>query len=156
MRITVEKGKRRLTLRQGRHVLHCCPCRLGFAPEGRKRSEGDGRTPEGRYFVCSANPQSKFYRALGISYPNAADARTALAVGRIDGEACRGIERAQRMRRRPAWDTPLGGWIMIHGEPSDGRDASGDWTAGCVAVSNGDMDVLFRCRGGRVAVVIRR
>lgn len=155
MRITVDKAKRRLVLRQGRRELLHCRCALGSAPVGHKQREGDGRTPEGRYFICSGNPKSKFYRSLGISYPNARDARAALAEGRIDADTCRRIEYAQRMGMRPDWDTPLGGWIMIHGTADDGRDLSGDWTAGCIAVSNADMDLLFRCRFGGAQVVIR-
>ena len=153
MRIVIDKAKRQLVLRQGRSVLYRCPVRLGSAPVGHKRCEGDGRTPEGRYFVCSRNPRSKFHLALGLSYPNRRDAETALRQGRIDRLTCRSILRAERKRIRPPWDTPLGGWIMIHGESPEGK--TGDWTAGCVAVSNSDMEVLFRWGYAGLRVVIR-
>lgn len=155
MRITVDKARRRLVLRQGRRELYRCRCHLGPLPTGAKNREGDGRTPEGMYYVCSRNPQSKYHRALGISYPNSADAARARRSGLIDGETYESICRAERRRMRPAWDTPMGGWIMIHGEPHDGRDPDGDWTAGCIAVSDRDMDALFAMCALGVRVVIR-
>lgn len=155
MRIIVYKARRVLVLRQGRRELLRCACRLGSAPVGHKRREGDGRTPEGVYRVCSRNPKSKYHLALGISYPNARDAREALREGRIDAATCRAICSAQRKKQRPAWDTPLGGWIMIHGEPGDGRDPDSDWTAGCIALHNADMDVLYRYGFAGLRVVIR-
>ena len=154
MRITVYKSRRVLVLRQGGHVLMKCACRLGASPVGHKACEGDGRTPEGLYRVCSKNPKSKFHLALGISYPNAQDARRALRAGQISPEICRAMISAQKNRRRPAWDTPLGGWIMIHGEPADGRNADCDWTQGCIALKNADMERLYRAGyiGLRVAI----
>ena len=153
MRMVVEKARRRLTLRQGRRVLYRCRVWLGSEPRGPKRCEGDGRTPEGIYEICSRNPQSKYCLALGISYPNAADARLGLREGRISEAQYRAICRAQRARRRPPWDTPLGGWIMLHGESGDGR--VGDWTAGCIAVTNGDVQALYRWGFIGLRVVIR-
>lgn len=155
MRIVIDKAKRRLVLRQGRRELYRCSVQLGSVPVGHKQCEGDGKTPEGRYRVCSRNPKSKYYLALGISYPNERDALAALREKRIDRETYRAIAGAQRRRVRPDWDTPLGGWIMIHGEPGDGRSGAGDWTAGCVAVQNSDMDVLYRCGFVGLRVVIR-
>ena len=154
MRIVIDKAKRRLVLRQGRRELFRCPVQLGRAPIGHKRREGDGRTPEGAYFVCSRNPQSKYHRALGVSYPNGQDALVGLREGAIGEAEYRAISCAERKRMRPPWDTPLGGWIMIHGEAADGR--TGDWTAGCVALRNEDMDVLFRYGYFGLRVVIRQ
>lgn len=156
MRIRIDKSARRLSVWQGRRCLFRCRVQLGFHPQGAKCCEGDGRTPEGRYSVCSQNPQSRFFRSLGISYPNEADAQTALRAGTIDRETARRISSAQRRGLRPPWDSPLGGWIMIHGQPSDGRAATGDWTAGCVAVSDADMEWLFGHVRRGTRVVIRR
>lgn len=154
MRIRIDKARRRLSLWQGRKCLYHCPVQLGRCPVGPKSREGDGRTPEGAYRVCSRNPQSKFYRALGLSYPGEIDARAAFRAGQIDQGTLHAIEAAARRRARPPWDTPLGGWIMIHGQPSDGRPVAGDWTAGCVAVSDADMAWLFAhvARGTRVII----
>ena len=140
--IRVYKQKRLLEAWDGDRLLLSCRVSLGFgAGEGRKRREGDGRTPEGSYFVCTKNAASRFHRALGVSYPNARDAREALARGEIDANTCRRIAFAAENGLRPDWQTPLGGFIMLHGEHPDGR--AGDWTAGCVALKNADMEALF-------------
>ena len=154
MRITIDKARRRLVLRHGRRELYRCSVQLGSAPVGYKRREGDGRTPEGMYYVCSRNPKSIYHLALGLSYPNEKDALAALREEPIDREIYRRIAGAQQRKARPLWDTPLGGWIMIHGEAADGR--SGDWTAGCIAVKNDDMERLFRYGMIGLRVVIRR
>jgi len=136
--ILIEKSMRRLTLiREGEapRVFHIA---LGKCPEGHKEREGDNRTPEGEYYVCTRNDKSKFHLALGLSYPNPADAATALARGEITSAQHEAICAAHKIRRRPPWDTPLGGFIMIHG----GGNAS-DWTAGCIALSNEEIETLF-------------
>ena len=138
-RILVEKTARRLTLFLADAPAMVFPVALGGAPLGPKRAEGDQRTPEGRYFVCTRNEQSRFHLALGLSYPGAADARLALAEGRVDAATAEAICLAEREQRRPPWDTPLGGFIMIHG----GGIARGDWTAGCIALEDAAMDALW-------------
>ncbi len=137
-RILVEKSARRLTfLREGCAPL-VFPIALGRESVGPKRAEGDLKTPEGRYAVCTRNAQSRYHLALGLSYPSAADAAPALAEGRIDASAYEAIVRAGQEGRRPPWNTPLGGFIMIHG-----GGAHGDWTAGCIALEDADMDRLW-------------
>ena len=89
---------------------------LGHSPLGHKRRHGDGRTPEGRYWIDGRNPKSRFRRALHISYPS-----------RVD---------ALRARRR---GFSAGGEIMIHG-----RGSQADWTAGCVALDDTDIRELYR------------
>lgn len=92
---------------------------LGFAPEGHKQVEGDGRTPEGAYLIDRKNPNSRFHLSIGISYPNINDIRRAAAMG-----------------KRP------GGDIFIHGTPSNflGDD---DWTWGCIAVTNDEIEEIY-------------
>ena len=136
--ILVEKALRRLTLWQDGAPPRRFSIALGACPSGPKRAEGDGKTPEGRYFVCTRNAQSKYYLSLGLSYPSAADAERAFAEGRIDEAVRASIRQAEAERRRPPWDTPLGGFIMLHG-----GGAASDWTAGCVALDDRDMDVLW-------------
>lgn len=136
--IRVYKGERRLELWKDGALEHACAVGLGFSPTGHKEREGDGRTPQGTYYVCTRNDQSRYYLSLGLSYPNEADAAAALAEGRISPEECEEIAEAIRAGRRPPWNTPLGGEIMIHG-----RGGGSDWTAGCVAVDDGDMDILW-------------
>lgn len=139
MDILIEKSRRLLTARDQGIIFLRVPVRLGFgANDGPKRQEGDGRTPEGWYVVSSRNPASRFYLALGLSYPNPQDALRGLQAGRIDQAVYRRIVASPH---RPPWDTPLGGFIMIHGTPPLRQ---GDWTCGCIALENSAMELLFR------------
>ena len=140
--IRVFKHKRLLEAFDDERRILSCRVSLGFgADAGPKRREGDGRTPEGTYFVCTKNAASRFHLSLGISYPNAQDAREAFARGEIDEATRERLVRAAKDGLRPDWQTPLGGFIMLHGEHPEGR--AGDWTAGCVALDNANMEVLF-------------
>jgi murein L,D-transpeptidase YafK len=124
--IVVEKGKRLLTLYANGTALNTYRIALGREPAGAKESEGDDRTPEGRYVIDSRNAQSAFHRALHISYPSDVDAA----------------------RAREGGYSP-GGAIMIHGI----RKGLGwlgrahrvfDWTRGCIAVTNDEIEELWR------------
>lgn len=139
-RIIIYKAARRLELWRGGDLRACFPIGLGPNSRGAKTREGDGRTPEGAYFVCTRNRQSKYYLSLGLSYPGERDALRALERGLIGPEMCEYICARVREGLRPPWDTPLGGFIMIHG-----GGAHGDWTQGCVALENKDMDALWAC-----------
>ena len=134
MEIFIEKSRRRLTLRNENGTrLFSAPIALGSSPIGPKRQAGDGKTPEGRYFVC-LKKQGKYGPALGVSYPNAADAETAGA----DPELYRCIAERAAQGLRPPWGTTLGGEIYIHGGGTDR-----DWTAGCIALNDGDAQTLY-------------
>ena len=122
--VVVEKQARRLTVfdGQGRAMRIISGIQLGDAPLGHKRFQGDERTPEGRYAIDWGNPDSSYHLSLHISYPDAADTAYAAAQGRS-----------------------AGGMIMIHGQPNDwpaGR-VPGDWTDGCIAVSNAEIELLW-------------
>ena len=121
-------------------MLLRCPIALGRCPVGRKRQEGDGRTPEGVYAICLVKEQGKFGRSLGLSYPNQQDADLGLQEGRIDLSTHQVILERLAAGLRPPWGTPLGGEVYIH----EGGTAS-DWTQGCIALNSSDMDVLFPC-----------
>lgn len=138
MRIVIEKGKRTLYLLDGDTVLLAAPVGLGPVPTGAKAREGDGKTPEGVYWICLVKPGGRHGRSLGLSYPNAVDAYTALQDNAIDAAAYRAILDAQTQGCRPPWGTALGGEIYIH---EGGADR--DWTQGCVAMNPADMDRLF-------------
>ncbi len=138
MQVLIQKSLRKLTLMCNEETLFCASIALGVHPELPKEREGDGRTPEGEYYICSRNPQSKFFLSLGISYPSPTDALSPFQKNQLNADQYEAIRDAWRNRRRPPWDTPLGGWIMIHGGGTDG-----DWTQGCVALENGDMQRLF-------------
>jgi murein L,D-transpeptidase YafK len=125
-RIVVEKGKRMLTAYAGKHVLASYKVALGRDPVGPKTCKGDYRTPEGHYKVIGKNPLSNYYRSLQLDYPNADD-----------------IANARKKGCHP------GSNIVIHGL-ENGYDWVGrthcsvDWTSGCVAVTNQEMDRLWQ------------
>ena len=126
-RVVVFKEERIMHLLHGDRVLKSVPVDLGFAPAGHKAFEGDGRTPEGRYRIDRRNPNSDYHLSIGISYPNEAD-----------------VARARMSGKSP------GGDIFIHGTPRAKRGAP-DWTWGCIAVSNREMeDIYAMVRDGTV------
>lgn len=136
--IRIYKGQRILELWLDGEAAGRFPVGLGFSPEGDKEREGDGRTPEGEYYVCSRNDKSNFYLSLGVSYPNTEDAEKALESGLIDRETYERIADAEQRRALPDWHTPMGGEICIHGGGSHS-----DWTWGCIATDNETMDILW-------------
>ena len=75
--VVIWKNKRKMSLFRNKILLKTYPIRLGFNPIGHKQKEGDGRTPEGRYFITHHNPNSAFHKSLGISYPNSQDKKNA-------------------------------------------------------------------------------
>lgn len=137
-RIIIEKAKRRLAVFDGDYLVEEYSIGLGFAPDGDKAIEGDGRTPEGDFYVFTKNPESRFFLSLGISYPSREDAERGLAEGLISEEEHRAIADAIDKKRIPPQKTKLGGEIYIHG----GGDKS-DWTEGCIALKNNEMQALF-------------
>jgi murein L,D-transpeptidase YafK len=125
-RIVVEKSARTLTLMHGAKVLRTYKVALSREPVGAKQREGDHRVPEGEYVVDSKNPHSRFHLALHISYPNAADR-----------------EKARKLGARP------GGNIEIHGLDSKyswvgSLQRQLDWTDGCIAVTNPEIDEIWQ------------
>ena len=149
-RIVIKKSERILELWDGERLYGSYPIGLGREPAGDKQVEGDGRTPEGDYYVCMRNSKSKYYLSLGVSYPNKEDAAAALAAGLIDQNTYQQIAGAIDHESRPPWDTTLGGAIMIHGNGS-----SSDWTAGCIAVENDVMDILWRHCPNKTSIQIK-
>jgi hypothetical protein len=138
VRLHVRKASRRLTLFGDNREMLTCRIALGNEPVGAKQRQGDGRTPEGDYRVCTRNASSSFHLFLGLDYPNRADARRGLAQGLITPGEHRRILAALNAGRTPPWNTPLGGAIGIHGS-----GAIGDWTLGCVALDDPDIETLW-------------
>ena len=127
----VSKKKREMTLLRGESVLRTYRIALGREPVGPKRREGDGRTPEGRYTIDRRNARSKYHLSLHISYPDAADVARAREAG-VDA----------------------GGDIMIHGQRDGVVRMEGDWTQGCIAVTDEEMDEIWGLVGEGTAVWI--
>jgi murein L,D-transpeptidase YafK len=117
-KLLLVKSERMLYLLRDGDVVGSYPVSLGRTPKGPKIFEGDGRTPEGLYVIDQRNPSSRFFRSLHISYPNAED-----------------FVRARR------YGVSAGGLVMIHGQPADPR--SGDWTEGCIALTNAQMEEIW-------------
>lgn len=124
--VLVRKEERRLYLLAGDQVVRSYRIGLGDNPSGHKLYEGDERTPEGEYILDWRNPDSDFYKSIHISYPNNQDRELA-----------------------SAWGLDPGGSIMIHGLPTGVGDMAFaylglDWTDGCIAVSNEEMDEIWQ------------
>lgn len=138
--IKIYKSRRVLELWDGKKQAGTYPMALGWEPKGHKKQEGDGRTPEGEYYVCTRNAASSYYKSLGVSYPGKQDADKGYEAGLITASERDTIKQAISDRACPPWNTALGGAIMIHGGGS-----GNDWTAGCIAVENEVMDILWEC-----------
>lgn len=121
--IVVDKSDRTLILyKDDEEIARYRNIRFGDKPRGHKRFEGDERTPEGRYTINGQNPGSRYHLSLRISYPNVADRAYA-----------------------EARDKSPGGDIFIHGQPNgrDGAPIASDWTDGCIALSNAEIDQIW-------------
>jgi len=149
--IVIEKSKRRMVVRCDGEPVKGYFIGLGRNPKGAKERRGDGRTPAGHYYLWRKNRQSRFYLSLGVSYPNRQDADRGLALGIIDQKTHARICRALQRGSPPPQDTRLGGDIYIHGGGvgkivrMDGKRFVHvrDWTEGCVALRNSDMEELM-------------
>jgi murein L,D-transpeptidase YafK len=137
-RIEVFKARRELRLYQAYRIIKTCHIGLGHTPKPAKEREGDGATPEGAYVICCKNPRSQFHLSLGISYPGPHDAERGFKAGLISDSQRQAILDAHRHGTTPPWNTKLGGEIYIHGDGSNS-----DWTLGCIALNDKDMDELY-------------
>jgi hypothetical protein len=137
-RVVVEKAARALVLFDGTTRVATFPIALGPSPEGPKLREGDGRTPEGKLRIVTRNEKSKYRRFLGLGYPTAADGVRGVRDGLVSQGEADAIARAERERTQPPWGTKLGGAVGIHGNGS-----WLDWTAGCVALDDDAIDVVW-------------
>lgn len=125
--LVINKNKRELLVfNNNDKLLKKYKIALGFEPKGKKEFQGDGKTPEGTYFINDKNPNSIAYKNLGISYPNLEDLKNSKSHGK-----------------------PVGGDIKIHGLMKKwtrfGRlHRFIDWTGGCIAVTNSEIDELYK------------
>lgn len=137
-RLVIKKKERRLEVFDGEKHVKTYTIVLGFAPLGDKRREGDGKTPEGEFYIFTKNPESKFSLSLGVSYPNMDAAARGLKKKLISEEEYNAIVKAAREKQMPPQNTALGGEIYIHG-----GGTLDDWTDGCVALKNEEIKELF-------------
>ncbi len=135
--IEIHKAERKMYLLHQGTVLRTYDIALGGNPVGHKQFEGDGKTPEGVYFISHKNPKSTYHLSLGVSYPNDADRAFAASQGKQPG-----------------------GDIFIHGGPPkkvSGRPRvprNADWTAGCIAVTDKEIEEIFSMIETRTSVRI--
>lgn len=141
--IHIYKARRLLCFIREEDIVFSCRIGLGFCPSGPKLSEGDGRTPEGPYYICTRNDRSKYTLFLGLSYPSPADAHTAFTHGGISQAQYSAIRDACAAGQRPPWDTRLGGEIGIHGGGVREGDGLADNTAGCITLLDNDIRRLW-------------
>lgn len=135
-RLVVFKSQRQMWAFQGEQLIKIYPISLGFNPIGHKQFEGDGKTPEGIYHINERNPNSAYHKNLGVSYPNEADKAYAESQGKS-----------------------AGGLIKIHGL-RNGTDVGKlhllkDWTHGCIAVTNQEIDELYQAVKHNAVIDIR-
>lgn len=127
--IVVHKSKREMNVYSQGKLVKIYPIALGRQPKGTKKYEGDRKTPEGLYYINDKNANSGWFKNLGISYPNSKDIKIAKELGK-----------------------PTGGDIKIHGL-KNGNGFIGkfhrwfDWTLGCIAVTNEEMEELYNAVG---------
>ena len=123
--VLVKKSDRKMYLIKNGRVIRAYTISLGSNPLGHKQQQGDQRTPEGIYILQHRNPQSKYYKSILMSYPNEQDRRQAEA---------RGVD--------------PGGHLAIHGLPARTKEEEWDyierdWTDGCIAVTNEEMEEIW-------------
>ena len=125
-RLVVHKSKRTMSAYSQGRLLKTYPISLGKQPVGHKQFEGDGKTPEGKYRINERNPNSGYHKNLGVSYPNEADKAYAAAQGKSPG----GLIKIHGMKN---------GWGFI-----GKKHLQRDWTNGCIAVTDEEVDELYR------------
>ena len=120
--LIVDKSLRTLQVIKSGAIVKIFSIDLGFDPIGHKHFKGDGKTPEGLYYISKKSTNSDFHLSLQVSYPNKWDKRNADNFNRNAGD-----------------------YIMIHGEPNNKRaPEKNDWTNGCIALSNKDITELYK------------
>jgi murein L,D-transpeptidase YafK len=137
-RVIIRKERRELAIYDGELLVKTYKAALGTNPVEDKRKEGDGCTPEGDFYICTKNDRSRYHLFLGLSYPNEEDAERGIKTRLIGESERKQIIEAIHAIKRPPWDTKLGGEIGIHG-----GGAESDWTVGCIALSNEDIEEVY-------------
>ncbi|HEX9019923.1 MAG TPA: L,D-transpeptidase [Nitrospirota bacterium] len=116
--------------------------------DGDKRMRGDRRTPEGEFYICTMNLSKRFYKFMGLSYPDVRHAEYGLLSNIISPLEYASIKKAIDDRQQPPWETRLGGAVGIHGRTAGAATAppqylNRNWTDGCIALDNADVDEIY-------------
>jgi hypothetical protein len=155
--VVVDKASKVLTVYiEGQKAVRF-PVSFGVDPVSDKVRAHDLATPEGLYFITHHKSRTRFHRTLGLSYPNLADAQRGLVSGLVSARGYGRIRKAVQRGGVPPCDTGLGCAIAIHGGGvyrRFGEFRERDWTEGCIALENRDMERLFAlCRDGDPVVI---
>ncbi len=137
--IKIYKSERTLKLFEKDELVKEFKMALGNSPVGHKQVEGDMKTPEGEYYICTRNDKSNYTLFLGLSYPNKIDAKNGYEKNMITEQEYKDIVNKNDRRSLPNWNTALGGAVGIHG----GGNIR-DWTWGCVALTDEDIRFLWK------------
>jgi len=124
-KVVVTKHKRTLDLISNNQIVKSYKISLGRVPKGQKEFEGDKKTPEGLYFIKDKNPNSGYHKNLGISFPNEQDFKRAKSIGKSPG----GLIKIHGIRNGFGW---IGGLHLLF-----------DWTLGCIAMTNKEIDEVY-------------
>ncbi|MBK8657737.1 MAG: L,D-transpeptidase family protein [Bacteroidetes bacterium] len=135
--ICVIKAKREMVVFANGIIQKIYKIALGYNPEGKKMFEGDGKTPEGLYFINSKNKNSIYHKNLGISYPNTIDRAN-----------------AAMHHKSPGGDIKIHGWPNCYTEEK-AKFLAPDWTIGCIAISNDEIDELFEATETNIPILIK-
>ncbi len=156
--ILVDTDAQTLDLMDGeRNLMHLDAVAIGRGGVTRDKRRGDKRTPLGRFKVAWFNPDSRFHFFIGLDYPRREHLLRAYRQGRLDEQSFRRLEKAMAAARIPPQNTELGGQIGIHGVGAGSEDLHriANWTEGCVAVTNAEIDALRRHVQIGTTVIIR-
>ncbi len=159
--LEVSKSNQELLVRKGDRVIRTYHIAYGRGGNGSKRRFGDNKTPTGIYRIVKFKPDSRFYMFMLLDYPNLSDAWHGYKDRLIDASEFREISVAYRNHELPPQDTPLGGYIGIHGIGTVTKERLrihefDNWTEGCIALTNSDIADLKKYVSVGTTVVIRR
>lgn len=162
-RVVILKSQRRMDLYSGDTLVKSYRIALGGNPVGHKQKQGDSRTPEGRFYICTRNSKtSDFHIFLGLSYPALPDAKRGVNNNQITWREYQVINQRLAAHDKPLWETNLGGWIGIHGGTNGSfaqkkmrARGSKDWTAGCIGLTNKQIEEIHAATKLGTPVTIR-
>ncbi len=149
LKLVVWKSQYTVTLYKGETPVKTYRAVFGKGyQDGDKQRMGDRRTPEGDFYICTMNHSKRFYKFMGLSYPGLKHAEEGLRSGMITPDEHTMIKKAIEERLSPPWETRLGGAVGIHGRMLSAEDARRqsvdiNWTDGCIALDNADVDEIY-------------
>ena len=147
IRIVIDTGNETLKVMKGKRVLKSYnDIAIGRYGATYYKSQGDNKTPLGKFRIGWIKKSNLYHRFIGLNYPDLPTADRALVDGRIEESQWQAIRRASEAGKTPSQNTPLGGYIGIHGLGTGDAEVHGqyNWTNGCVALTNEQVDQLLK------------